>query len=202
LAAKLFVISGDLTGSIIIEWSLKVSRIGKKIIKIPEGVTVTQTGRVIKVKGSKGELEHTVHPNISVEIKDSEITVKRPDDLKENKSLHGLTRALIQNMIIGVTDSYTRTLDIVGVGYRAEMKGANLLLSIGYSHPIYFMPPDDVKLQTPTQTQIVVSGNDKQLVGQVAAKIRSIRKPEPYKGKGIKYSDEIIRRKAGKTAGK
>lgn len=179
-----------------------MSRIGKKIITIPNGVTVTKTGSTIKVKGAKGELECPVHSNMAVEIKDSEITVKRPDDSKENKSLHGLTRALIQNMITGVTDSYTKTLDIVGVGYRAEMKGNNLLLSIGYSHPIYFMPPDSVKLQTPTQTQIVVSGIDKQLVGQVAAKIRSIRKPEPYKGKGIKYSDEIIRRKAGKTAGK
>jgi large subunit ribosomal protein L6 len=179
-----------------------VSRIGKKLIKIPSGVTISKTGNVVKAKGAKGELECSVHPNISVEIKDNEIKVKRPDDTKENKALHGLTRALIQNMIFGVTEAYTKTLDIVGVGYRAELKGNNLLLNIGYSHPVYFFPPDNIKLQTPTQTQIVISGIDKQLVGQIAAKIRSIRKPEPYKGKGIKYSDEFIRRKAGKTAGK
>jgi len=122
--------------------------------------------------------------------------------LKENRALHGLTRALIQNMITGVSDGYSKTLDIVGVGYRVEMKEANLLLNIGYSHPIYFMPPAGVTIATPTQTQIVISGIDKQLVGAVASKIRSIRKPEPYKGKGIKYSTEVIRRKAGKTAGK
>ena len=133
---------------------------------------------------------------------DNEILVKRPNDLKENKALHGLTRALIQNMVDGVTDAYQKTLDIVGVGYRVEMKGKNLLFNIGYSHPIYFMPPDGITLQAPVQTQVVVSGIDKQLVGMVASKIRSIRKPEPYKGKGIKYSDEQIQRKAGKTAGK
>ncbi len=179
-----------------------MSRIGKKPITVPKGVTVSLNGQVVKVKGPKGELETKVHQNISVEMKDSEITVKRPNDFKENKALHGLSRALIQNMINGVTNAYSKTLDIVGVGYRAEMKGQNLLLNIGYSHPIYFMPPDGVTLQTPQQTQIVISGIDKQLVGQVAAKIRSIREPEPYKGKGIKYSDEQIIRKAGKTAGK
>ena len=179
-----------------------MSRIGKKPINIPKGVTVTLNGNNIKVKGPKGELESRFHPNMSIDIKDDVLTVTRPNDQKENKALHGLTRALIQNMIVGVTDSYQKTLDIVGVGYRAELKGKNLLLNIGYSHPIYFMPPDGVSLQAPTQTQIVISGIDKQLVGMVAAKIRSIRKPEPYKGKGIKYSDEQIQRKAGKTAGK
>jgi large subunit ribosomal protein L6 len=179
-----------------------VSRIGKKPIEIPKGVTITKDGSSIKVKGPKGELERKVHPNITVEIKDNELVVSRPDDTKENKALHGLTRALIQNMVNGVLNVFTKTLDIVGVGYRAEMKGKNLLLNIGFSHPIYFQPPEGVALQTPAQTQIVVSGIDKQLVGLVAAKIRSIRKPEPYKGKGIKYSDEQIQRKAGKTAGK
>jgi large subunit ribosomal protein L6 len=135
-------------------------------------------------------------------MKDSEIELKRSDDLKNNRALHGLSRALIQNMIVGVTQEYKKTLDIVGVGYRVELKGTNLLLNMGYSHPIYFMPPAGIKIETPTQTQIVVSGIDKQLVGQVAAKLRAIRKPEPYKGKGIKYSDEQIVRKAGKTAGK
>ena len=179
-----------------------MSRIGKKTIVVPKGVTVTQSGQNIKIKGPKGELENNVHPNISVEIKDNEIFVKRPNDLKENKALHGLTRALLQNLINGVTNAYSKTLDIVGVGYRAEMKGKNLLLNIGYSHPIFFIPPDGVALQTPVQTQIIISGIDKQLVGLVAAKIRSIRPPEPYKGKGIKYSNEQIIRKAGKTAGK
>jgi large subunit ribosomal protein L6 len=179
-----------------------VSRIGKKPIEIPKGVTITKNGSSVKVKGPKGELESKVHPNINVEIKDNELIVTRPDDTKQNKALHGLTRALIQNMVDGVLNVFTKTLDIVGVGYRAELKGKNLLLNIGFSHPIYFVPPDGVVLQTPAQTQIVVSGIDKQLVGMVAAKIRSIRKPEPYKGKGIKYSDEQIQRKAGKTAGK
>ena len=179
-----------------------MSRIGKKPVVIPKGVTVTQNGQNLKIKGPKGELEYTVHRNIAIEIKDNEITVKRPDDTKENKSLHGLSRALIQNMVDGVTNAYQKTLDIVGVGYRAELKGKNLLLNIGYSHPIYFIPPDGITLQTPVQTQIVISGIDKQLVGMIASKIRSIRKPEPYKGKGIKYSDEQIKRKAGKTAGK
>jgi large subunit ribosomal protein L6 len=178
-----------------------VSRIGKKPIEVPKGVTISRDGDVLKVKGPKGELQQKLIPNISVELKENEIIVTRPDDSKQNKSLHGLTRALIQNMVTGVTTSYNKTLDIVGVGYRAELKGKNLLLNIGYSHPIYLMPPDEVTLEVPTQTQIVISGSDKQLVGQVAAKIRSIRKPEPYKGKGIKYSDESIQRKAGKTAG-
>jgi len=179
-----------------------VSRVGRKPIEIPKGVTITKNGSNVKVKGPKGELESRLHPNISVEIKDNELIVTRPDDTKENKALHGLTRALIQNMVNGVLNVFTKTLDIVGVGYRAELKGKNLLLNIGYSHPIYFIPPEGVVIQTPVQTQIIISGIDKQLVGLVAAKIRSIRKPEPYKGKGIKYSDEQIQRKAGKTAGK
>ena len=179
-----------------------MSRVGRKPVEIPKGVTITKNGSNVKVKGPKGELESRLHPNISVEIKDNELIVTRPDDTKENKALHGLTRALIQNMVNGVLNVFTKTLDIVGVGYRAELKGKNLLLNIGYSHPIYFIPPEGVVIQTPVQTQIVISGIDKQLVGLVAAKIRSIRKPEPYKGKGIKYSDEQIQRKAGKTAGK
>lgn len=179
-----------------------MSRIGKKHIEIPKGVTINKSGNAIKVKGPKGELEMQVHPNITVDIEGNTLQVKRTDDQKENRSLHGLTRALIQNMITGVTDTYTKTLNIVGVGYKAELKGTNLLLNIGYSHPIYFLPPKDVTLQVPAPTQIIINGIDKQLVGQVAAKIRSIRQPEPYKGKGIKYSDEVIVRKAGKTAGK
>lgn len=179
-----------------------MSRIGKKPIEIPKGVTITKNGNIVKVKGPKGELESRFHSKISIDIKDKEVIITRPDDSKENKSLHGLTRALLQNMVDGVVNAYTKTLDIVGVGYRAELKGKNLLLNIGYSHPIYFMPPDGVTIQTPAPTQIVISGIDKQTVGLVAAKIRSVRKPEPYKGKGIKYSNEQIQRKAGKTAGK
>lgn len=179
-----------------------MSRIGKKLIEIPKGVTVTLDGNVVKVKGPKGELQTTIHPNITIEMKGSEIEVKRSNDLKLNRSLHGLSRALIQNMILGVSQEFKKILDIIGVGYKVELKGSNLLLNMGYSHPIYFMPPAGIKLEAPTPTQIIVSGIDKQLVGQVAAKIRSIRKPEPYKGKGIKYSNEQILRKAGKTAGK
>jgi len=179
-----------------------VSRVGKKPITIPNGISVTKNENVIKVKGPKGELQIEVHNNMKVEIKDGELTVQRPDDLKLNKSLHGLTRALIQNMIKGVTEQFQKTLDIVGVGYKAEQKGENILINIGYSHPIFFMPPAGVTVQVSTPNQIVVSGIDKQLVGMISAKIRSFRKPEPYKGKGIKYSDEQIIRKAGKTAGK
>jgi large subunit ribosomal protein L6 len=179
-----------------------MSRIGKKPIVIPKGVTLNIKDATVSVKGPKGELAMPVHPNMSVSMENEELVVKRPNDHKENKALHGLTRALIQNMIVGVTDEYKKVLDIVGVGYRAEMKGKNLLINIGYSHPVFFMPPDEVTVVTPTQTQIVITGIDKQLVGSVASKIRSIRKPEPYKGKGIKYQNEVIVRKAGKTAGK
>ncbi|MEG8946815.1 50S ribosomal protein L6 [Rosettibacter firmus] len=178
-----------------------MSRIGRKPIPIKD-VTVTKTDNIIKVKGKLGELEMKIHPNITVEVTKEEIIVKRPDDSKENRALHGLTRALINNMVKGVTEGYSKSLEIVGVGYRAELKGKNLLITIGYSHPIYFIPPEGIKLEVPTPNQIIVSGIDKELVGLVAAKIRSFRKPEPYKGKGIRYSNEVIIRKAGKTAGK
>ena len=178
-----------------------MSRVGKKPVSIPKGVSVTSSGNLIKIKGPKGELEESIHPNMKIQVAENEVSVLRPDDTKTNKSLHGLTRSLIQNMMTGVSESYKKTLEIVGVGYKAEMKGNNLLLSIGYSHPIYFVPPDQIKIETPTATQIIISGIDKELVGLVAAKIRSFRKPEPYKGKGLKYSDEHIIRKAGKTAG-
>jgi len=178
-----------------------VSRVGKKPVVIPDGVKITQEGNFLKIKGPKGELERQIHPNMGIEIVENQVNVTRPDDTKQNKSLHGLSRALVQNMVTGVTDTYKKTLDIVGVGYKAELKGKNLLLNIGYSHPIFLIPPEGITLEIPTQTQIIVSGIDKQLVGLIAAKIRSFRKPEPYKGKGIKYSDEHIVRKAGKTAG-
>lgn len=178
-----------------------MSRVGKKPVVIPDGVKITQEGNFLKIKGPKGELEQQIHPNIAIEIVENQVNVTRPDDTKQNKSLHGLSRALVQNMVTGVTDTYKKTLDIVGVGYKAELKGNDLLLNIGYSHPIFLVPPEGITLETPTPTQIIISGIDKQLVGLVSAKIRSFRKPEPYKGKGIKYSNEHIVRKAGKTAG-
>jgi large subunit ribosomal protein L6 len=163
-------------------------------------VKVQKTDHEVKVTGPKGELSAHVHPGIGVEIKDNTIHVTRTSDLKEHRALHGLWRALLQNMIKGVTEGYSRKLELVGVGYRAEMKGKKLQLLLGYSHPIVFGPPDGIKIETPTQTSIMISGIDKQLVGQVAAKIRSFRLPEPYKGKGVKYEGEYIRRKAGKAA--
>lgn len=178
-----------------------MSRIGKKPIPIKD-VTITKTEGAIKVKGKLGELEMKIHPNIKVDVTKEEIIVTRPNDMKENRALHGLTRALINNMVQGVTVGYLKSLDIVGVGYKAESKGDAVLFTIGYSHPILFMPPEGIKIEVPAPTQIKISGYDKELVGMVAAKIRSFRKPEPYKGKGIKYSNEIIVRKAGKTAGK
>ncbi len=178
-----------------------MSRIGKKPIDV-KGLEVAITGNKIKVKGKLGQLERDLHPNISYKVEEDQVIVTRPNDSKENKSLHGLTRALIQNMVDGVSEGFSKSLEIVGVGYRAELKGKNILLNVGYSHPIYFAPPDGITLECPTQTQIKISGIDRELVGLVAAKIRSFRKPEPYKGKGIKYSDEVIIKKAGKTAGK
>jgi large subunit ribosomal protein L6 len=178
-----------------------VSRIGKKPISIKD-VTVTKTDGLLKVKGKLGELTMKIHPSINVEVTKDEILVTRPDDSKENRSLHGLTRALIGNLIKGVSEGYQKSLDIVGVGYKAESKGEAVLFSLGYSHPIYFIPPQGIKIEVPAPTQIKISGIDKELVGLVAAKIRSFKKPEPYKGKGIKYSNEFIIRKAGKTAGK
>ncbi|WKZ68508.1 MAG: 50S ribosomal protein L6 [Melioribacteraceae bacterium] len=177
-----------------------MSRVGKQPINIKD-VQVNQTNGTLKIKGKLGEMQLDVHPKMNIKIDGEELSVLRPDDTKESKSLHGLTRALIQNIVTGVTNGYTKTLDIVGVGYRAELKGKNLFINIGYSHPIYFAPPDEITLEVTTPTQIKISGVDKELVGLVAAKIRSFRKPEPYKGKGIKYSDETIIRKAGKTAG-
>lgn len=178
-----------------------MSRIGKKPISIKD-VTVTKTDGLLKVKGKLGELTMKIHPSINVEVTKDEVLVTRPDDAKENRSLHGLTRALISNLIKGVTEGYQKSLDIVGVGYKAESKGEAVLFSLGYSHPIYFIPPQGIKIEVPAPTQIKVSGIDKELVGLIAAKIRSFKKPEPYKGKGIKYSNEFIIRKAGKTAGK
>ncbi|MBX3007525.1 MAG: 50S ribosomal protein L6 [Melioribacteraceae bacterium] len=179
-----------------------MSRIGKKPIKLLKDVSISRSGDVLKVKGKLGELQMKVHPNITVKVEGEEIIVTRPDDTKENRALHGLTRALLQNLVIGVTEGFQKSLDIVGVGYKAELKGTAVLFNLGFSHPIYFMPPDGIKIEVPAPTQIKIFGSDKELVGLVAAKIRSLKKPEPYKGKGVKYSNEVIVRKAGKTAGK
>jgi large subunit ribosomal protein L6 len=179
-----------------------VSRIGKKPIPIPAGVTIKKDGTLISVKGPKGELSTAVNDVVTVDVQSEEVVVTRPNDLALSRSLHGLTRSLINNMVVGVTEGYERRLDIVGVGYRAELRGKALLLNIGYSHPVMIFPPDGVSIDVPANTEIVITGIDKQLVGQVTAKIRAVRPPEPYKGKGIKYRGEQIRRKAGKSAAK
>ena len=177
-----------------------MSRVGRKPIPVAGGVKVSLKDHHVTVKGPKGELQATVHPDIKVELKDDLITLTRPSDNKQHRALHGLWRALLAGMVLGVQEGYSRKLELIGVGYRAEMKGKKLQLAVGYSHPILFIPPDGVTIQTPTQTNITVGGIDKQLVGQVAAKIRSFRLPEPYKGKGIRYEGEVVRRKAGKAA--
>ncbi len=177
-----------------------MSRVGRKPIPVISGIKVAVSDRHVTVKGPKGELEATVHDDITVELKDNQILLSRHSDNKQQRALHGLWRALLAGMVHGVNEGYARKLELIGVGYRAEMKAKKLQLTIGYSHPILFSPPEGVTIQTPTQTSIVVTGIDKQLVGQVAAKIRSFRPPEPYKGKGIRYEGEYVRRKAGKAA--
>ena len=177
-----------------------MSRVGKKPIPVPAGVKVAIDGQAVTVTGPKGTLAAQVHPAIAVSASKEVITVTRSSEVKPVRALHGLWRALINNMVKGVTDGYTRKLELVGVGYRAEMKGKKLQLMLGFSHPILFQGPESVKIEAPTQTNITISGIEKALVGQVAAKIRSFRPPEPYKGKGVKYEGEYIRRKAGKAA--
>jgi large subunit ribosomal protein L6 len=178
-----------------------VSRVGKKPITIPSGVQVGVEGSHIKVKGPKGELQREIDPRMSVAVSDGTLVVNRTNDNKFFKALHGLYRSLLNNMVVGVTRGFEKKLEIIGVGFKAEMKNKRLTLQIGYSHPIIFVPPPDINITCESPTMIAVSGVDKELVGQIAAKIRSFRPPEPYKGKGIKYIDEVIRRKAGKTAG-
>ena len=179
-----------------------MSRIGKQPIEIPAGVEVKQKNGTVSVKGPKGELSMTVSPTIKVEVEDAKIQLTRPSDSKPHRAMHGLYRSLIANMVTGVTQGYEKKLEIRGVGYRAEMKGKSLSLQLGYSHPIVFTPPPSITVTCESNTAITVSGIDKELVGKVAAKIRSFRKPEPYKGKGIRYAGEYVREKAGKTAGK
>lgn len=179
-----------------------MSRIGKKPVPIPSNVEVAVSGTTVKVKGPKGELSYTFEPSMKVNVDGGELIVARATDEKSDRALHGLTRALIANMIQGVTEGFKKTLEIVGVGYKAEKKGKNLVVTVGYSHPVEYPEPAGITLTTPAPTVIVVEGIDKQRVGQVAAELREFRRPEPYKGKGIRYQGEQVRRKAGKTAGK
>ena len=178
-----------------------MSRIGKNPVPIPQGVEITMEGRLLRVKGPRGELTQEIHPDITVSVDDGEVRVTRPDDEREHRALHGLFRSLIANMVTGVTEGYVRRLEIVGVGYRAAKQGDGLRLQLGYSHPIEVDAPEGITFDVPTPTRITVSGASKQQVGQVAANIRALRKPEPYKGKGIRYEGELIRRKSGKAAG-
>jgi large subunit ribosomal protein L6 len=178
-----------------------MSRIGKQPIEIPQGVDVTLNGQAVGVKGPKGELDFDVHRDITVTMDDGVITVTRPTDQPQHRALHGLTRMLVANMIEGVVNGFVKTLEIQGVGYRAKQKGSGIELQLGYSHSIAYPAPEGVSLELPDQTTIVVRGADKQRVGQAAAEIRAFRPPEPYKGKGIRYKGEHVRRKAGKTAG-
>ncbi|MEY2949329.1 MAG: 50S ribosomal protein L6 [Saprospiraceae bacterium] len=184
-----------------------MSRIGKAPIEIPGGVEITvDKSNIVKVKGPKGELVQQINSDLSVAIEDSSLIVSRPTEQKRHKSMHGLYRSLINNMVEGVTNGFTKELELVGVGYRAGNTGQLLELSVGYSHPIFFAIPDEVKVETKMEKGknpvVILQSIDKQLLGQVAAKIRAFRKPEPYKGKGIKFVGEVLRRKAGKTSGK
>ncbi len=179
-----------------------MSRIGRKVIAIPKGVTITAKNGALTVKGPKGQLEQQISNEIGIKVEGEELSFTRSSDVSRVRALHGLSRALANNMVEGVTNGYQKKLELVGVGYKAEKKGKWVQFALGYSHPVVFVAPPEITIDVPLPTQVTVSGIDKQLVGAVAAKIRSIRPPEPYKGKGVKYSDETIRRKAGKTAGK
>ncbi|MEY3587547.1 MAG: hypothetical protein RL430_418 [Actinomycetota bacterium] len=179
-----------------------MSRIGKAPITVPNGVEVSIAGRTVSVKGPKGNLSREIPGEIVVRKEENTLLVERPNDERTNRALHGLTRTLVSNMVVGVTDGFAKELEIVGVGYRAEAQGQNLRLALGFSHPVIVEAPAGISFEIPAQTRVIVKGIDKELVGQVAANIRSIRKPEPYKGKGVRYAGERILRKAGKTGKK
>ena len=177
-----------------------MSRIGKQPIPVPAGVEVTIEPEVVRVAGPRGILEERIHRDITVEQRDSELVVTRPTDRGEHRALHGLTRSLIANMVLGVTEGYEKRLEIQGVGYRAALKGRDIELQVGYSHPVPIKAPEGIEFEVPVPTQIVVKGNSKQVVGETAARIRKVRPPEPYKGKGIRYAGEYVARKVGKRA--
>ncbi|MBE6993963.1 MAG: 50S ribosomal protein L6 [Ruminococcaceae bacterium] len=179
-----------------------MSRIGRMPIAIPAGVTVEVNGNVVTAKGPKGELTRAMHPDMIIEVEGNEVLVKRPSEDKLHKSLHGLTRTLIHNMVVGVNEGYKKELDVVGVGYRVAMEGKKLVMNIGFSHQVNVEPVDGITIEAPAPNKIVISGLDKQLVGQFAADVRAKRPPEPYKGKGIRYTGEVVRRKEGKAGAK
>jgi large subunit ribosomal protein L6 len=176
-----------------------MSRIGKKPVEVPSGVTITLDGTLLTVKGPKGELQRNLHEDMKVVIGENEVTVERPSDNKLHRALHGTTRSLINNMVEGVTKGFERSLELVGVGYRASKSGQKLVLNVGYSHPVEITPEQGIEIEVPANTKVIVKGIDKERVGAVASNIRSVRLPEPYKGKGIRYEGEYIRRKEGKT---
>jgi large subunit ribosomal protein L6 len=176
-----------------------VSRVGKLPIKIPDGVEVKINNNIVMVKGPKGSLEKEMHPSMDILLEDNQVVVKRPSDTKQHKALHGLTRSLIANMVEGVTKGFQKVLEIHGVGYRAAKQGNKLVLNVGYSHPVEIPQPEGIEIEVPQNNKIVIKGIDKEKVGTLAAKIRAVREPEPYKGKGIRYENEYVRRKEGKT---
>ncbi|MER2041637.1 MAG: 50S ribosomal protein L6 [Desemzia incerta] len=176
-----------------------MSRIGNKVITIPAGVEVTQNDDVVTVKGPKGELNFSKSPAITMTVSDNEISFDRPDDSKTHRTIHGTTRAIVNNMVVGVTEGFEKTLDLIGVGYRAQLQGNKLVLNVGLSHPVEFEAREGVTVEVPSNTKIIVKGINKEHVGELAANIRAVRPPEPYKGKGIRYTDEFVRRKEGKT---
>ncbi|WP_019394055.1 50S ribosomal protein L6 [Priestia filamentosa] len=177
-----------------------MSRVGKKVLEIPSSVTVTNNNNTVTVKGPKGELTHTFNPDITINVEDNILTVSRPSDHKEHRALHGTTRSLLGNMVEGVTNGYQKGLELVGVGYRAQKSGNKLILNVGYSHPVEIEPEQGLEVEVPSQTKVIVKGISKERVGALAANIRAVRSPEPYKGKGIRYEGEYVRRKEGKTA--
>ena len=179
-----------------------MSRVGKAPIPIPDKTKVDIKGQLVSITGPKGSLEREIHPEINAAIEENQVVVTRPTDQKRHRALHGLTRALLNNMVVGVSEGYKKELEMIGVGYRAELKGKVLVMYLGYSHPIVMIPPDGIDLEVlPKENKVIVTGIDKELVGQVASKIRGFRKTEPYKGKGVRYVGEYVRSKAGKTAG-
>lgn len=176
-----------------------MSRIGNKPVVIPSGVTVSVDGNNVTVKGPKGELTREFSPVIKINVEETQVTFTRPNDDKESRSLHGTTRAVLNNMVVGVTEGFSKELDLIGVGYRAQLQGTKLVLNVGYSHPVEFTPEAGLTVEVPSNTKVIVRGINKEKVGALAANIRGVRPPEPYKGKGIRYTDEYVRRKEGKT---
>jgi large subunit ribosomal protein L6 len=176
-----------------------MSRVGKKPIEIPTGVTVTIDNNTVTVKGPKGELSRSFNPDIEIKVEENILTVSRPSDAKEHRALHGTTRALLSNMVEGVSKGFERSLELIGVGYRAQKQGKKLVLNVGYSHPVEIEPEEGIEIEVPAATKVIVKGTNKERVGALAANIRDVRPPEPYKGKGIRYEGEFVRRKEGKT---